>query len=156
MWARLSATAKTTYRTKDKGYLRSGYGFELDITVTVTTNYDKPELIVGAQRANAFLPQYGYSNAVKMVTEGNVTSLTNTYHFAVNPDSVYNNKNQFVPVWWKDEYNYIIQAVAADAYTPGGQLFKWLGGTGRAGDELTINISGSMYDDDIAVPYKKP
>lgn len=59
-------------------------------------------------------------------------------------------------MWWKYEHTYIIQAVAADVYTPGGQLFKWLGGTGRAGDELTIIISGSMYDDDIAVPYKKP
>ncbi len=155
-WAKLTVAATTDYRTKSSGYLRSGYGFEISVTATITTNYDKSDLVVGAQRTNVFLPQYGYANAINLVPEraGDVTTWRCTYHFSSNPDSVYNNPNRYVPVWWKDEYRYIIQAVVADAYTPAGSLYQWVGGNGRAGDELTIKIEGSMYDDDIAVPHK--
>jgi hypothetical protein len=66
-WARLSLTASINYNTQSKGYMRSGYGFEISVKPIVTTNYDKPELITGAQTAEVYLPQYRYIDAITLM-----------------------------------------------------------------------------------------
>lgn len=74
------------------------------------------------------------------------TSKSNTYFFIPNPQSPYRSNKQFVPVWWRDDFDYIIQSVCTDAHTPGGTLTAWL--SGNSYSNLKINIEGSMYDDD--------
>lgn len=145
-WARLSLSASINYNTQAKGYMRSGYGFEITVKPVVTTNYDKPELITGAQTAEVYLPQYRYIDAISLIASSARTSKSNTYFFAPNSQSPYRSNKQFVPVWWQNQYDYIIQAVCTDAHTPGGMLTAWL--SGNSYSNLKINIEGSMYDDD--------
>lgn len=44
-YAELKVTATLDYDTKDKGYIKSGYGFSINGKTSVNTNYDKSELI---------------------------------------------------------------------------------------------------------------
>ena len=138
-YAELRVTAVLDYDTKAKGYLKSGYGFSISVTATVNTNYDRPELITAAQTAEVYLPQYRYETAIPLMSDS-----TNHFTFRENPASPFRYKKQYIPVWFPDNRDYIVQLLVNDVHTPGGTLSKWI-----TGGELKIFVVDSMYDDDV-------
>lgn len=138
-YAELKATAVLDYDTKAKGYLKSGYGFSISVTATVNTNYDRPDLITAAQTAEVYLPQYRYETAIQLISDS-----TNHFTFRENPSSPFRYKKQYIPVWFPDNTDYIVQLLVNDVHTPGGTLSKWI-----TGGELKIFVVDSMYSDDV-------
>ncbi|KJR46168.1 hypothetical protein UF75_3455 [Desulfosporosinus sp. I2] len=138
-YAELKVTATLDYDTKAKGYLKSGYGFSISVTTTVDTNYDRPELITAPQTAEVYLPQYRYETAISLMANG-----TNHFTFRENPSSPFKYKKQYVPVWFPDNRDYIVQLLVTDVHTPGGTLSKWI-----TGGELKLFVVDSMYSDDV-------
>lgn len=138
-YAELKVSADIDYETKAKGYIKSGYGFSIKVTATVDTNYDRPELITIPQTAEVYLPQYRYQTAIPLLMES-----PNHFAFRENPSSPYRYKKQYVPVWFPDNKEYIIQLLVTDVHTPGGTLSKW-----TTGGNLKMKVVDSMYSDDI-------
>jgi len=138
-YAELQVSAMLDYDTKSKGYLKSGYGYSIRVTATVNTNYDRPELITAAQTAEGYLPEYRYETAIPLMSDS-----TNHFTFRENPASPFRYKKQYIPVWFPDNKDYIVQLLVTDVNTPGGTLSKWI-----TGGDLKIHVVGSMYDDDV-------
>ncbi len=136
-YAELKVTASLDYDTKAKNFIKSGYGFAVNVTSSVDTNYDKPELITVPQTAEVYLPQYRYETAIPLLREGS------RFTFRENPDSPFGYKRQYVPVWFPDNKNYIVQLFVTDVHTPAGVLSKWI----TEGD-LQMKVVDSMYSDD--------
>jgi hypothetical protein len=139
-YAELRVNATLDYDTKAKGYLKSGYGYAIRVTATVNTNYDQPELITAPQTAEVYLPEHRYETAIPLVKEGG------QFVFRENPASPFRYKKQYIPVWFPDFRDYIVQLLVTDVHTPAGTLSKW-----TTGGELKIYVVDSMYDDDTTV-----
>lgn len=137
-YAELRVSATLDYDTKAKGYLKSGYGYSIKVSTSVSTNYDKPELITAPQTAEVYLPEYRYETAIPLVREGG------QFIFRENPASPFQFRKQYIPVWFPDNKDYIVQLLVTDVHTPGGTLSKWI-----TGGELKIYVVDSMYDDDV-------
>ncbi|MEG6521367.1 hypothetical protein [Desulfotomaculum sp. 1211_IL3151] len=137
-YAELHVSAVLDYDTKSKGYLKSGYGYSIKVNTTVNTNYDKAELITTPQTAEVYLPEYRYETAIPLIREGG------QFVFRENPASPFRYKKQYIPVWFPDFRDYVVQLIVTDVHTPGGTLSKWI-----TGGELKIYVVDSMYDDDV-------
>lgn len=137
-YAELKVSAVLDYDTKAKGYLKSGYGYSIRVTATVSTNYDRPELITAPQTAEVYLPEYRYETAIPLVKEGGY------FIFKENPASPFRYRKQYIPVWFTDNRDYIMQLLVTDVNTPGGTLSRWI-----TGGELKIHVVDSMYSDDV-------
>lgn len=137
-YAELKVSAVIDYATKSKGYLKSGYGYSIKVSAAVNTNYDKPELITAPQTAEVYLPEYRYDTPIPLVKEDG------KFVFQENSASPYRYRKQYVPIWFPDEKDYIMQLLVTDVHTPGGTLSKWI-----TGGQLTIPIQDSMYSDDV-------
>ncbi|WP_313559033.1 hypothetical protein [Ruminiclostridium cellobioparum] len=137
-YVELRVSATLDYDTKAKGYLKSGYGYSIKVSTSVSTNYDKPELITAPQTAEVYLPEYRYETAIPLVKEGG------QFIFRENPASPFQFRKQYIPVWFPDNKDYIAQLLVTDVHTPGGTLSKWI-----TGGELKIYVVDSMYDDDV-------
>jgi hypothetical protein len=137
-YAELKVSASLDYDTKSKGYLKSGYGYSVKVTTSISTNYDRPELITSPQTAEVYLPEYRYITAIPLDEVGG------QFVFCKNPASPFNYRKQYIPVWFPDDKDYIMQLLVTDVHTPGGTLSKWL-----TGGDLKIHVVDSMYDDDV-------
>jgi hypothetical protein len=137
-YAELKVSAELDYATKGKGYLKSGYGYSIKVIASVSTNYDRPELITAPQTAEVYLPEYRYEIAIPLVKEGG------QFTFKENPASPFRYRKQYIPVWFPDNRDYILQLLVTDVHTPGGTLSKWI-----TGGELKIHVVDSMYSDDV-------
>lgn len=136
-YAELNVSAVLNYDTKSKGYLRSGYGYSIQVNTTVSSNYDKADLITAPQTAEVYLPEFNYETAIPLIREGG------QYIFRENPASPFQYRKQYIPVWFPNT-DYIVQLLVTDVHTPGGTLSRWL-----TGGELQIKVVDSMYDDDV-------
>lgn len=125
--------------------MESGFGFSVQCTTTLTTNYDRLEKIVGPQMAWVRHPESGYGQTpqwqnvrdnltVKTGTPGGTTII---WQLAVNPYSVTGGRLHYIPLWFPDG-SYITWAQAFYAWSPVGQLYE------NKTDNLTID--GDMYD----------
>ncbi|MDD4833388.1 MAG: hypothetical protein PHC44_01455 [Lutispora sp.] len=137
-YAELKISAVLDYDTKAKGYLKSGYGYSIRVVSTVNTNYDRSELITAPQTAEVYLPEYRYDTAVPLIKEGS------QFVFKENPSSPFRYRKHYIPVWFPDNRDYIIQLLVTDVHTPGGTLSRWI-----IGGELKIHVVDSMYSDDV-------
>lgn len=137
-YAELSVTATLDYATKDEDYIKSGYGFSINVTTAVNTNYDKPELITAPQTAEVYLPQYRYETAIPLMKDGH------SFTFRENPDSPFGYRKEYIPVWFPDNREYIVQLLVTDAHSPGGTLSRWI-----TGENLAMKVVDSMYSDDV-------
>ncbi|MFT9494512.1 MULTISPECIES: hypothetical protein [Thermotaleaceae] len=137
-YAELKVSATLDYDTKAKSYLKSGYGYFIRVTATVSTNYDRSEMITAPQTAEVYLPEYRYETAIPLAKEGS------QFTFKENPASPFHHRKQYIPVWFPDNRDYIVQLLVTDVHTPGGTLSKWV-----AGGNLKIHVVDSMYSDDV-------
>ena len=137
-YAELKVSAVLDYATKSQNYLKSGYGYSVRVSATISTNYDRPEFITAPQTAELYLPEYRYVTAIPLVRDGG------QYVLKENPASPFRYRVQYIPLWFPDNKDYIAQLLVTDVHTPGGTLSRWV-----TGGELRINVVDSMYSDDV-------
>lgn len=137
-YTELKVHAVLEYDTKAKGYLKSGYGYSIRVTANVDTNYDRPELITAPQTADVYLPEYRYETAIPLIKE------SGQFIFKENLASPFRYRKHYIPLWFPDNRDYIVQLLVTDVHTPGGTLSRWI-----TGGELKIHVVDSMYSDDV-------
>jgi hypothetical protein len=149
-YARLTTTfdiapdSRIAYKDKPK-QMESGFGFSAQCTTTLTTNYDRPEKLVGAQMVWVRFPESAYGQIAGWqnvrgsleVKTGTTGGTTNTWQLAVNPYSTTGSRLHYTPLWQPDG-NYTAWAQTFYAWSPVGQLYE------HKTDTLTIE--GDMYD----------
>lgn len=125
--------------------MESGFGFSMQCTTALMTNYDRPDKLVGTQMVWVRYPEsaYGQLSAWQDVRDsltvktGNPGETEITWQFTVNPYSVSGSRLHYTPLWYPDGA-YIAWAQAFYAWSPAGQIYD------HKTDTLTI--SGDMYD----------
>ena len=125
--------------------MESGFGITVQCSTTLTTNYDHPEKLVGAQMVWVRYPEsaYGQLSAWQNVRDdlqvktGAAGGITTTWQVNVNPYSVTGSRLHYTPLWFPDG-EYIAWVQAFYAWSPIGQLYE------HTNDALTIE--GDMYD----------
>jgi hypothetical protein len=125
-YANLSLTA-----TPSTTNLKSGYGFEVTVKAKVDTNYP---VAFEPTQVLMFIPERGFKEVVRLVRSGDKWMLP------VSPYSKIGAKKWYIPVWWPDGKAYEAIITAYGASTPKGELI--------ASAKISIQISGSMYEDD--------
>lgn len=125
--------------------MESGFGFTVHCTTTLTTNYDHPEKLVGAQMFWVRYPEsaYGELSAWQNVRDslevktGEAGDTMITWQLAVNPYSVTGSRFHYTPLWYPNG-EYVAWAQAFYAWSPIGQLYEY--------KTDTLMIEGDMYD----------
>jgi hypothetical protein len=125
--------------------MESGFGFSIQCSTVLTTNYDRPDKLVGTQMVWVRSPEsaYGQLSAWQNVRDsltvktGAAGGTNVTWQLAVNPYSVTDSRLHYTPLWFPDG-EYTAWAQAFYAWTPVGQLYE------HKTDTLTIE--GDMYD----------
>lgn len=125
--------------------MESGFGFSVSCTTTLTTNYDHPEKLVGAQMVWVRYPEsaYGRLSAWQNVRDslevktGEAGDMTVTWQLAVNPYSTTGSRLHYIPLWYPDG-EYVAWVQAFYAWSPVGQMYE------HKTDALTI--LDDMYD----------
>ncbi len=125
--------------------MESGFGFNVQCTTTLTTNYDYPEKLVGTQMVWVRCPEsaYGQLSAWQNVRDslevktGEAGDMAITWQHAINPYSTTGSRLHYTPLWYPDG-SYIAWSQAFYAWSPIGQLYEY------KTDAMTIE--GDMYD----------
>ncbi|MHB1314579.1 MAG: CARDB domain-containing protein [Christensenellales bacterium] len=125
--------------------MESGFGFSVQCTTTLTTNYDRPSKLVGAQMVWMRCPESAYGQLSEWQTvrdalevkTGAAGGMTAAWQLAVNPWSTTGSRLHYTPLWYPDG-NYTAWVQAFYAWSPVGQLYE------HKTDALTIE--GDMYD----------
>jgi hypothetical protein len=115
--------------------MKSGYGVECEVTTTIETNYDKPNVVTGIQNMTASPPPNSGRETINMQKISD-----NTWKFPVNPTSVIGSHNVYVPIDWADDTYFEVSFTGTDGKSPGGSLC--------ATTTAKVYIKGNMYEDD--------
>jgi hypothetical protein len=149
-WAKLatifsvSPDSRIAYSERPKA-LESGFGYSVSCSTVVTTNYDRPEKLTGAQMVWMRSPESAYGQLSQwkdirdslMVKSGNSGDAAVTWQLKANPWSIIGSRLHFVPLWFPDG-EYLAWAQAFYGWSPVGQLYDF------KTDSLIIH--GDMYD----------
>ena len=149
-WARLTTVfsilpdSRIAYADRPK-VMESGFGYSVSCSTVITTNYDRPEKLTGAQMVwvRGVESAYGQLSKWQDVRDsltaktGNPGDASVTWQLKANPWSAIGSRLHFVPLWFPDgEYTALAQAFYG--WSPAGQLFDF------KTDVLVID--GDMYD----------
>ena len=130
--------------------VKSGYGINLTIDSYCTYKENgvtkrassNQGAVVPAQYMEVFLPEHEYKT-YEITTfndlENNGYADENTFEFPINPYSQFEQKCHFTPIWYPDG-KYIIGTKISQCFCPAGMLTI-------CKDDISINITGSAYDD---------
>ena len=136
-----SAECKTAVYANGKWKIRSGYGFTMSYSPTVTTvsGYNNPgsSAYTSIQSVYATFPEFNYAT-----TNGNYRTLEyvgGKWQFKQNSNAVDSERVHFIPVWFADG-NYTVSVTASRVWTPVGMIEAT-----RTANMFTID--GSIYDD---------
>jgi len=140
----ISPDSRIAYADRPR-QMESGFGFGIQCTTTLTTNYDRPGKLVGTQMVWVRCPESAYGQLSQWqsvrdsleVKTGAAGGMTITWQLAVNPWSTTGSRLHYTPLWFPDG-SYVAWAQAFYAWSPIGQLYE------HKTDALTI--SGDMYD----------
>lgn len=140
----IAPDSRIAYADKPR-LMESGFGFSVQCTTTLTTNYDHPEKLVGVQMVWVRYPESVYGQIVGWqnirdsleIKTDEAGDMTMAWQLAVNPHSATGSRLHYTPLWFPDG-SYIAWAQAFYAWSPVGQLFE------HKTDTLTIE--GDMYD----------
>ena len=132
---------KTATKSGDVWTMKSGYGITVSWSPSIDTlsGYltPKTDAITDAQLADAYFPEFNYSNA-----SGFYRTLEKTddgFAFIENSDAVNDARVHFIPVYVADG-DYTFSCTASQIWTPAGMITV----TQNAN---TIKINGTIYDD---------
>ena len=136
-----SAECKTAVYANGRWTIRSGYGFTMSYSPTVTTvsGYNNPgsSAYTSIQSVYATFPEFNYAT-----TNGNYRTLEyvgGKWQFKQNSNAVDSERVHFIPVWFADG-NYTVSVTASRVWTPVGMIEAT-----RTANMFTID--GSIYDD---------
>ena len=136
-----SAECKTAVYANGKWTIRSGYGFTMSYSPTITTvsGYNNPgsSAYTSIQSVYATFPEFNYAT-----TNGNYRNLQyvdGKWQFVQNTNAADNERIHFIPVWFTDG-NYTVSVTATRVWTPVGMIEAT-----RTANAFTID--GSIYDD---------
>ena len=136
-----SAECKTAVYANGKWTIRSGYGFTMSYSPTITTvsGYNNPgsAAYTSVQSVYATFPEFNYAT-----TSGSYRTLeyvNGKWQFKQNSNAVDSERVHFIPVWFPDG-NYTVSVTAGRVWTPAGMIEA----TRTAN---TFTIDGSIYDD---------
>ena len=136
-----SAECKTAVYANGKWTIRSGYGFTMSYSPTITTvsGYNNPgsSAYTSIQSVYATFPEFNYAT-----TNGNYRNLhyvDGKWQFVQNTNAADNERIHFIPVWFTDG-NYTVSVTATRVWTPVGMIEAT-----RTANAFTID--GSIYDD---------
>ena len=140
----IAPDSRIAYAHKSR-QMESGFGFSIQCTTTLTTNYDHPEKLVGVQMVWVRCPENAYGQIAGWqnvrdsleIKTGEAGDMTMTWQLAVNPHSETGSRLHYTPLWYPDGI-YIAWAQAFYAWSPVGQLYEY--GTDA------LSIEGDMYD----------
>jgi hypothetical protein len=149
-WARLTIVfsvlpdSRIAYADSPK-VMESGFGYSASCSTAITTNYDRPEKLTGAQMVWVRSPESAYGQLAQWkdirdsltVKTGNPNDATVTWQLKANPWSAIGSRLHFVPLWFPDG-EYLAWAQAFYGWSPVGQLYDF------KTDSLVIE--GDMYD----------
>lgn len=116
--------------------MKSGYGFNINISSEVTSNATR-NAFTQAQTAVSYFPEFGYQTYCRVLDRNILPALT-TFQFKPNRYSTYNRCAHFTPIWFPNgSYKTFTQVY--DAWTPAGMI------TANITDSLTI--SNNLFSD---------
>lgn len=117
--------------------IKSGYGVTVSFDTSIETNYPKwlRHKIIPIQAVYA----YAENGAVLEMVKKSENGLSNSWELPINNSSVLKERRHYIPVEWADG-NYKITVRGFNGSTPGGYLY--------CNEDITINVKGSMYEDD--------
>jgi hypothetical protein len=118
--------SRIAYPDKPKT-MESGFGFSVQCTTAIITNYDHPEKIVGAQMVWVRYPESAYGQLSEWqnvrdsleVKTGEAGDMTITWQLAINPYSTTESRLHYTPLWFPDG-EYAAWAQAFYAWSPVG------------------------------------
>ena len=147
-YAKQEMTVKVLDRGLEMTTSKSGYGFELQVEVKVSTDYPTEEKLTAPKKVILYLPDAGdYETAVELVrTDHNGThvpprgTLKTTWELPVNAKSGAGAKKWYIPEWWPDASDYSFLVKAKGTYTPGGEI--------SSAAKKVIRVDGNLYTDD--------
>ena len=125
--------------------MESGFGVQVALRTQLTTNYDHPEKLVGAQMAWVYSPEAGYGQYPQwsgvfdslQASGGTPGDKVVSWRYAVNPWSESGSRLHYTPLWFPDgQYTMLSQAFYA--WSPAGQMYWY--------DAGSVDILGDMYD----------
>ncbi len=131
--ASMNITPDEKVPTSNGEIIKSGYGFNVDITTQPYTNAPNSHL-TNAQNTITYFPEFEYQNFWRLL---DMTSIGN-FEFKINKYSTYNNRVHFTPIWYPDG-SYIVYSEVIDMWTPDGML--------RINLNDDITIDGNLYED---------
>lgn len=129
----------TAYKSRGEWVMASGYGINANAEITVAKSdnasvYD----VTPVQSMITTYPEFGFENYTRfMETEdaGPRHYRNIDWTLQENPYSFYSNPVHFTPLWYPDDVQYVVSAVAFDAWTPAGMLHT------TVEDEMLIFLS---------------
>ena len=149
-WAKLQTVfslvpdPRIAYQSEPKR-MESGFGVQVALRTQLTTNYDHPEKLVGAQMAWVYSPEAGYGQYPQwsgvfdslQASGGTPGDKVVSWRYAVNPWSESGSRLHYTPLWFPDG-QYTVLSQAFYAWSPAGQMYWY--------DAGSVDILGDMYD----------
>ena len=136
-----SAECKTAVYANGKWTIRSGYGFTMSYSPTITTvsGYNNPgsSAYTSVQSIFATFPEFNYATTSESCRT--LEYVNGKWQFKQNSYAVDSERVHFIPVWYADG-NYTVSVTASRVWTPVGMIEA----TRTAN---TFTIDGSIYDD---------
>lgn len=124
--------------------IESGFGLEGESTIKVTTNYDRPQFLIGAQIVRTYYPETQYGNKApytnyheKLISYGG-TDFSKRWIMQKNPTSAKGYAVHYTPKWYPDK-QYTGICYALYGFAPTGMISS----TAVNGN---VQIIGDMYD----------
>ena len=133
--ASMELTADEKAPTASGKNLKSGYGFQEQVTTHVSTN--QTSAVTPAQNAVTYFPEFGYEHYWRLL-ERMSSGLDMTHEFQENPYSTYGRRTHFTPIWYPDG-SYTPYTWLIDCWTPVGMLSMNL--------TDTLTIDGNLWSD---------
>ena len=123
----------------NKWTLKSGYGWNLDTNLRVTTNAWND--VASQGNTITYLPEFKYKGYLRL--SDRIRDLE--FKLKENRFSTFNQRVHFTTLWYPDD-KYTIYTRIIDVWTPAGHLYVNLNDY--------MNIQGSVLDDYKPVPSK--
>ena len=129
-------TPDTKAPTATLSTLKSGYGYNANITTVVESNAPL-NAYSQAQTSLMYFPEFNY-NTYFRVLDANIQSYQTIFNFRSNRYSTYQSRTHFTPVWYPDGV-YTTYSKVYDAWTPAGML--------SVNEPATLQVVGNVFED---------